>query len=102
MKISWADKEKHHSSLLSELDGEWIASRSDHLTPWDICHSVGLRAGLDAVAKMVIPTAVRDTHTVMRSIGIRLSELPRLVTGRSYPVNYVVNKIYSMLVVFGI
>jgi hypothetical protein len=81
MKISGVDKVKLHSFLLSELYGEWKASRFDHLTPGEISPSAGPRAGLDEVAKIEIPAPARDWHTVIRSVGIRLSELPRLVTG---------------------
>jgi hypothetical protein len=60
VKISRSDKTKHHSLLLSELHGEWIVSRSDHLTPGETCPSVGL-----TVAKKEIPAPVRYMHAVM-------------------------------------
>jgi hypothetical protein len=48
MKTHWGAEVQLHVFLTSELDGgEWSASRPDRFTPgW-----VGVRTGLDAVAK---------------------------------------------------
>jgi len=86
MKMYWGVDVQLQASLAFTLDGgEWSASHSGHFTPRGRAHSthwiggwIGLRAGLDTVAKRQNPCLSNAGHPP-HSLVSMLTELPWLL-----------------------